>query len=374
MFIRHLQVRLAIAVCLSLCAAGCAEPESTSDATPPAALSVAVVGLQHATQYQRQQLLTGRVEANRLSDVGFELPGQLASVAVDEGDNVTAGQVLAALGTERLAARRAEAAAQLAQADTQVRLAKSTFDRIEEALSFRGVSQQEFDEAQNALASFRAAANAARSRLDSIDVDVSKSELVAPFDAVVTARHVDEGQVLPSGQPVLSLQERGRLTARIGVAGPALDFLTPGSTQTLHIQGSTLDATIRQRLAQRDQIARTVDVLFDLITTDHSIRAGDLARLTVTETIDARGAWLPLDALAEGSRGLWTVYVAVPQARQALGATHRLQPRPINIIYQDGDKAYVNGALDDGDQVVVSGLHRIVPGQFVRLDARASMP
>jgi RND family efflux transporter MFP subunit len=355
--------------------AGCADPGVATPGTGAASLSVSVASVQHGDHYTRDRLLTGRVEANRQSDIGFELAGQLREVQVDEGDNVSRSQTLASLSIDRLAARRAEVQAQLAQTRAQVKLARSTLARVEDALTFRGVSQQEVDEARNGLATAEAAAAAALARRDSIDVDIDKSLLTAPFDAVVTARHADEGQVLQPGQPVLSLQERARLTLRVGVAGVALDVLTPGTAHEVLVGGAPIRATVRQQLPQRDRITRTVDVLLDLSPdSGQHVRAGDLARLQVSETLHQRGAWVPLSALTEGTRGLWSAFVATPEPREELGATHRVQPRPVEIIYQDGERAYVRGALEDGDSVVISGLHRVVAGQFVRLDKGLAQP
>lgn len=360
----------AIAALVTACGDG---STATDGPTAPAALSVMTQAVRYTDQLVRRETLTGRVEANRSSDVGFELPGELVDVVVDEGDRLARGAVLARLSTARLDARRNEIDAALQQATAQAALARSTLDRVREALTFQGVSQQEVDEAQNALATANASVAASRSRLASVDVDLQKSILRAPYDAVITARHADEGQVMRAGQPVLSLQEADSLLVRVGVAGEALSSLIPGIVQTVSINGQDIEANVRQVLPQRDRVARTVDVLLEL-PPGVDARAGDLARIDVREQRDTRGVWLPIEALAEGRRGLWTVYVAAPETNSSLGATHQVTPRPVDIIHQDGDRALVRGPLEDGEQVIVSGLQRIVPGQFVRIDTTVAKP
>jgi hypothetical protein len=73
--------------------------------------------------------------------------------------------------------------------------------------------------------------------------------------------------------------------------------------------------------------------------------------------------------MAEGERGLWSVYVAAPLAKpdQVLAATHRIVRRTVDVVYQSGDRVFVKGALNPEQRVVVSGVQRIVPGQAVRL-------
>lgn len=374
LFSHRARARGALALCVVVGLAGCGadDPAQAGDGTA-AALSVVTQPVRYSDDIIRRETLTGRVEANRTSDVGFELAGQLVAVVVDEGDIVKGGDILARLDTARLDARRAEIEAALMQSRAQAALAKTTLERVREALTFKGVSQQEVDEAQNALATAQAAVTASESRLYSVEVDFDKSVLRAPYNAVITARHVDEGQVMRPGQPVLSLQENDAMILRVGVAGDAVNELSPGGVHTVTLNGRNVEATLKQVLPQRDRVAATVDALFTL-PVEAGARAGDLARLSLDQPVSVRGVWLPLDALAEGRRGLWTVYVAAPEAQSDLGATHQVTPRPVDIVHQDGRRAFVRGPLEDGEPVIVGGLQRIVPGQYVRIGQTVAQP
>ena len=92
--------------------------------------------------------------------------------------------------------------------------------------------------------------------------------------------------------------------------------------------------------------------------------------LRLATAIAEPGVWLPLTALAEGERGLWSVYVTEPvrdiEAAPGLTATHRVARRTVDLIHQEADRVYVRGAITRQDRIVVTGLHRIVPGQSVR--------
>ena len=143
------------------------------------------------TGYQVPRLFTGQVEAARSSAVGFELDGLVAGIAVEEGDRVTAGQVLATLDSARLQARRAELAAALESASARLALARITHRRIAGLVEHKHASAQELDEARENQRALQAEVALARARLDSIAVELDKSRLTAPFDAVVTRRMVD---------------------------------------------------------------------------------------------------------------------------------------------------------------------------------------
>jgi len=330
-------------------------------------LTVPVLETAVDSGYELRRPFIGRVEAARSSDLGFELAGTLASVRVDEGDTVDAGQVMARLDDARLQARRGEIVAGLAQAKADLSLARATFARVEKARDFEGVSDQEVDQARQRVAALEAAEALARSRLASVDVDLGKSVLAAPWDATVVARHVDEGQVLAPGQPVFSLIERAPLEVRVGVAGETVPSLSPGSRVPVEVAGVQLSGTVRTVLPVRDPRARTVDVLLEL-PGDAPVLPGDLARLLLERRVDTPGVWLPIGALAEARRGLWSVFVAVPADGSApREATHRLERRLVQIVHQESDRAFVQGALADGDLVVADGLQRVSQGQFVRV-------
>ena len=98
------------------------------------------------------------------------------------------------------------------------------------------------------------------------------------------------------------------------------------------------------------------------------IAAGSVVRLSLPQEIPTRGVWLPVSALTESDRGLWSVYAA----REVEGA-YRAEPGLVEIIHQTGEAVYVRGALRDGDQVIVDGLQRITPNQPVTPNLDASL-
>ena len=369
---RRLGLGAPLAAMFAVTACGGADPDAGAAADP--ALLVPVARVAPANGYVVRREFAGRVEAARDSAVGFEIGGQLADVLVDEGDRVEAGAALARLDTDRLEARREEAAAALAQAEATLALAETTLARTAEALEFRGVSQQEFDEAVRAERAARSAREAARARLTSVRVDLEKSVLRAPFDATVTRRAADEGEVLAPGQALLELQERTAPRVRIGVAGDMLDAVTARQEHVLQVDGRALPARLRAVLPVRDAATRTVDAIFELAPAQ-GVLPGDLARLALERPVETAGFWVPLGALAEGDRGVWTNYVAVPLAggERDGEATHVIEARAVEVLYEREDRVYVRGAVDAGERVVVAGLHRIVPGQTVRVGVRQAM-
>ncbi len=353
-------------VALSGCQVGNSAPVGDSENS---ALLVDVETAVAVTGYAVQREFVGRVEATRQSQVGFELGGELMLVAVDEGDEVAAGEVLAVLDTARLEARLAESEAALAQAISARDLAIRSHERAAEASAEGAVAGQELDIAFEGANSARAGVAAATARLNSVKVDLEKSRLLAPYDAVVVDRRTDEGNIVAAGSPVLHLQELAAPEVRIGVSGDLAASIVPGDQESVTIAGNEFQATVRAVLPIRDPATRTVDVILMLPASSAAV-PGDLARLSVEQVIDEPGFWLPTNALAEGSRGLWTASVVRPLEGAEIasnGATHIVEPRAVEVLYKKGDSVFVRGALSAGEQFVTTGTQRIVPYQQVRV-------
>ncbi len=357
----YLRILPVLAVVLLL--AGCGKAEQPVETPKPT--SVETIPVAAAEGYEQASRYTGRVEARLDSRVGFEVGGLLAGVLVDEGATVSRGETLATLDTARLNARRAEAVSALRQVEADLDLADATLARTEEAHSYKGVSRQQLDEARQRVNALSAAREVAAARLRSIDVDVGKSRLVAPFDGAVTARFTDPGQVLAAGQAVLQLQTIDRPEARIGIAPAAAASLRAGSEHTLTINGKETRATLKAIIPRRDEATRTIDALFTVEDDAHTVRPGDLAELEIPAWIDAPGYWVPVAALAKGSRGLWQGLVASP----ASDGVHELQTRTLEILHAEDGRAYVRGTLTEGELLVADGTHRVVAGQTVSIDA-----
>jgi RND family efflux transporter MFP subunit len=344
-------------------------------------LPVSTLRIQLAETYEARRGFIGRMEAARESAIGFELGGLLRAVLVDEGEEVTAGQLLARLDRARLQARRRELQAALEEARAMLSLARITVKRLEGVLDSGGVSRQGLDEAREEYRTARAAVAVASSRIETVDVDLAKSDLYAPFPAIITKRLSDEGEVLAAGAPVLELQEHTRPEIRVGVAGRIVDAISAGDVRQIQVRGHSIPARVRAVLPVRHARTRTVDVIMTLDQHPPDVRAGDLVTLllTQTETVPEKGFWLPIGALAEGTRGLWTAYVLErtdhgPQPTPVPAQAYRIEPRFVDIIHEESDRVFVSGAVEEGARIVADGLHRVVPGQLVRLDSAAEPP
>ncbi len=353
----------ALAALLLIPGDGDAAPsESTREISQPA-LPVESLIVTSQPSYETSISIAGRIRPKRRSALGFERVGRIAEVLVDEGDAVETNQVLAQLDTRELRAKQREAKARIVEVAARLDLAKLTTARQKKLRASKHISQQKLDEARFDEAAIAASLASATAVADQLAVELALSQLVAPYAGQIVSRTLDEGAVAGVGQPVLELIEGGALEMHVGVPPDLASDLVAGARFRVEVRGSSIDATLIAVLADIEPETQTVGAIFSLAP-ESGARAGDLGRIELTRRIDSAGFWLPLTALAEGRRGLWNAYAIVtgPEDRQ----THQVESRLLEVLHTDGDRVFVRGLLKNGDEVVATGLHRLVPHQRVR--------
>jgi RND family efflux transporter MFP subunit len=324
---------------------------------------VEVSTIKMQTAYTKPRVVYGQIGSVQQSDIGFELSGTVNQVVIIEGASVIKGQVLATLDIARLKARENELKSALVSANANAKLANLSAQRVMQLVQKNLEPQQRLDEVQAQLDASNAAASEVKARLDSLKVELAKSSLLAPFDGQVVRQYLDAGTVVTSGQAVFSILAEETLEARLGLPEQTAFGLTVGEMRQLAMHEQTFMAEVTSVAKQRSQATRTIEAVFTINTNDLSAQqkalmvSGDLVSLTVDIAEQTSGAWVPISALASGVRGLWTLYV--------VDANNIIQTRLVSIDFADKTKAYVSGAVNDGEQVVVSGIHRLVPQQTV---------
>ncbi|NER19901.1 MAG: efflux RND transporter periplasmic adaptor subunit [Symploca sp. SIO1C2] len=395
--------------------------KSTTQETPllniiPVETTVAIP----VNSYQVERSYTGTIIPRRSSSLSFEIAGKLTQITVDGGDRVEPGTPLAFLDTSTLkikqqelfaqrkqlvaqlkemqAGSRAEtiaaARASVRQLSQQLQLARQKSARRESLYQEGAISREQQDEAANEASTLQARLDNAQSQLDelivgtrperieaqealieqqdaniaNLEVELKKSILQAPFAGTVSARLVDEGTVVGAGQSILKLVENNQLEAHIGVPVNAAAKIKVGNTFTLQIEQKNYQAQVGSILPEVDPQTLTVTIVFKLTQGGVAeVVPGQVAKLQLTETINHPGYWLPITALVEGERGLWSCYVLGEKQNVAASdqAVFPVKQQDVEVLYTQSDRVLVRGTLQPNQQVIVDGIHRIIPGQIV---------
>lgn len=320
---------------------------------------VAVMGVQFQDSYAQAYRAMGRIESAQQAGVGFERSGRIATVNVDDGDTVLPGQILATLDTARVEAQLKELSAALELAEAQLRLAQSTETRVIDLVQKRLESPQRLDEVVENKNIAQALVTQTKASLEATNLELEKSTIKATYPGSIVRRNVDPGAVVNAGQPIFELANNALLMARIPVPPSVAANLKVGDVYPLSVDQQTVSGQLISIGTQRNARTRTLDTLFAVSSTDEAILVGDLIAAKLHINLPEKGLWVPIETLARGVRGMWTVYVV-----GQLGET-QVQSRAVQVIYTDGNRAYITGALSEGELLVLNGTHRFVPQQTV---------
>jgi HlyD family secretion protein len=394
----------------------------------------------------------GEVIARRDSSLAMRRGGRLQEVAVHEGDLVKRGDVLARIDVADLNAAAASADAEIAaaeaaleeatagpryqtiraaearvqQLEAQWTAAKNRFER-QRSLRSRGAgTQQEYDDAkfasdalaanqmsakaeldelkegtrQEQIAAARARLQLAKAARQRVDVDLSDSQIVAPFDGVIAARLFDEGSIIGPNQPVLRILESPPVHATFGVPADVSDFLKLNDRLRVSVGEDGPDnsqpARVIRMQPQINPVTRTRVIEVELETDNSDTATESISWIGKTATLwvpwsqtqtqqdgwiaqsdgaDRTPIWVPTSALVRGVRGLWSVYVAEPELHSdsnaksidtALGGNDTnvvtISRRDVKVIRTAGQMSLVSGSIAGTEAIVVEGTQRVGPG------------
>lgn len=342
------------------------------------AVPVAAATLKAQSHYNIHQRFAGRIQARQESDHGFDRAGVLSRILVEEGARVKKGDILAHLDMRRFNAREEELNAELDQAKAAHQealalheLANVSYERYRVLLEKKHISQQKFDDVRFGLKVEEARVHAAQATLRRVkatlkvlEVDKEMATLTARFDGSIVRRYLDEGSAVASAAPVLRLIEDENLEIQVGLPADNARGLDLGKLYSFEIAGNIVQARLRSTLGKLDMSTRTVAAFFNVTTPDFPIKVGELAHITLNSRVEEKGFWVPVSALAESRRGLWSIYALADFPED--NVLKRLSRRELQMLYTQADRAYVRGTFQDGEKIVINGLHRLVPGQLVR--------
>ena len=342
--------------------------DRAADVTPPDAttpMQVKTARLQLEDGYSVARHFPGQIEAGQRTTMAFEQGGTVAFLAVDEGDRVAPGTLIARLDTRLVEAEKTRLEAARRALEAQAELARRTTDRQTELRDRGFASAQAVDNVALQLAELEARIAEIDASLVSITLQLEKSELRAPFDATVSTRMVDTGGAVGAGQAILSLVETGGNQFRVGLTPDIVDALAETADFEALFDGKRYPLALASVLPELDSATRTRTVLLNF-TGDDLPPLRDTGALVLHQEVAEKGAWVPLSALQDAPRGLWRL-MTVPETAEKT----QVGSEAVEVLFSDGARAYVRGSFENGARFITDGPHRVVTGQTVRLAEEA---
>lgn len=347
-------------------------------APPPATVIVASVVKKPVQETRR---VVGSLRAVERAEVAAQESGAVLEMKVDVGDSVSKGDVIALIDDRRLKASMLEAKANLTASEAAIEERKAESERAsrdlemkKRLLSQRAVAEREVLDAQESavvsesrLKASRDQVEAMRSALELLNVRLSDAIIKAPFDGRIIQRHVDPGEWIAPGSPVVTLVSTGEIEAWMNVPERFIGQIS-SSGENLRIvsDGSGESASVVQlrQVADIDPVTRLFPVVATLENEGGTLAPGLSvhAELPIGKARERLG--VPVDSLIESYQG--SSLMKVVSTGEGPPIAERI---PVTTLFRRDDLVFVESEdLKPGDRVVVEGNERLFPGTPLLID------
>lgn len=330
-----------------LFASGCRDPETAGEAArpEPPEVTVSVLTIQPAP-IRDILILPGETDPHLDVRVSSDASGRVEALPFREGDAVKEGDLLARID---VAARKAA----LDRAKAAYELARSVHERRRKLFDRRISTQEELDYSIAEL-------TGAEADLEQARVEYQDGFPHAPIGGRVNFLHVDQGEFINRGDPLMDLVDIEQIEIVANVPERDVRYLRNGQNVLIRIDaipGREFTGRIDFVAFKADPATKTFRVKVLMENPAHEIRPGMIAKLAFLRRVISDALSVPLFAVVDrsGERLIFVAEEGVAHARKA----------EIGVI--EGDRVQITRGLEPGDRLIVKGQRDIEEGTRVRI-------
>ena len=307
--------------------------------------------------------LPGNVQAFTDAAIFARTTGYLKRRLADIGSHVKSGQVLAEIDTPEIDQQLLQARADLATAEANERLAKTTADRYEDLIKSDSVSRQDYDNAIGTYEARKAAVQSFEANVKRLEELQRFKTIYAPFDGIITARNTDIGALIASGETAKELfhiASMGRVRIYVNVPQLYSRAAQPGLPADIEIRelpGRHFTGQIARTAHTIDPNSRTLLVEIDMDNPTGELMPGSYAEVHLKLPTVATALRLPVNTLIFRSEGL----------RVAVVRNDRVHLQPVTMGRDFGTSVEVVSGVTAEDRVVVNPPDALEEGQMVQI-------
>jgi membrane fusion protein (multidrug efflux system) len=347
---------VAVSALLVAAAAGCGSPEATGneDGTSGEATYVKVVNVEVRTlepvDFTSYIRLTGAVEAYQDVVVSSQESGVIERIIVDRGSRVRAGQPIARIDDEIIAA-------QVDEARASASLARERYERQRQLWEDEGIGSE------IAFLQTKFDAQSADARLAFLEARFARHTIKSPITGLLDERYVDVGEIVAPGIPVARVLTIDRLKVVGGVPERFGPYVIEGGSAVLNfdvLPGQSIDGTIAYVGAAVDPQNRTFPIEILLDDPEGFLKPQMVANVRVATERLQDVIVVPQDVVLRTEDG-YAVFVVAEGPDGTLA-----EARAVGLGPSFENEVVVATGLAAGDRLIVTGHQMVDAGDRVR--------
>ncbi|MFZ0609651.1 MAG: efflux RND transporter periplasmic adaptor subunit [Xanthobacteraceae bacterium] len=368
--------RLALALAAAAAVAACGQKNEYA-APPPPKVTVATPIAQDVTRYFDA---TGNTAAVNTVDLVARVQGFVQAITYKDGDFVKKGTSLFTIEPEPYKLKVDAAKAAVVSAQATLTQAQAEFQRQADLITRQVSTQANYDKALAQRDSAQADLQSQQANEKQAEINLGYTDVVAPFDGVVTARQVSIGQLVGATSPTtlativqldpiwvnFNASERDVLAVRATLAKRGQ---TPGELIGLPVEVSLQNESGYPHNGKLDYIAPTVDPSTGTLAARATLENANATLLPgyfVRVRIPSRPApalLVPDVAIGSDQAGRYVLVVSKDNV---------VEQRKVEPGQFVGDLRVIESGLSKDDRVVVGGIMRAIPGEKVDAEQRSA--
>lgn len=341
-----------------------ADDELRTETTRLAAQTVTVIEPKRGTPTQ-EVTLPANIQPYTDAPIYARTNGYLKKWYADIGAHVKAGQLLAEIDTPEIDHQVAQARADLATAQANLRLSDITSTRLQDLIKTDAVSKQEVDNAVGDLQAKKSMVESAEAALKRLEETQSFEKIYAPFEGVITARSTDIGALITSGSSAVKelfhITATDRMRIYVNIPEAYSRAAKPGLVADLTLQefpGRKFKASFTTTSEAIDAASHTLLVQFDVPNPTGELLPGAYAEIHLKLASSASTFILPVNALLFRSEGIRAAVVRNGNRAELLQVT---------LGRDFGNEVEVVAGLKGDEQLIVNPPDSLISGEAVRV-------
>ncbi|GLI53046.1 MULTISPECIES: efflux RND transporter periplasmic adaptor subunit [Thermodesulfovibrio] len=320
--------------------------------------------------------LPGRTSPYKIAEIRPQVSGIILKRYFTEGSNVKAGEVLYQIDPAQYKAAYDNAKAALSRAEANLQSVKARYERYQELIKVNAISKQEFDDVKAQYEQTLSEIEALKAQVRNAQINLGYTKITAPISGRIGKSNVTEGALVTAyqAQELTRIQQLDPIYVDIPQSTKELRELEKRLEQgRLKYAGKEQN---KVKLILEDGTAYPLegtlqfkDVTVDPTTGSVTLRAifpnpkgvllpGMFVRAVIREGINKKAILVPQQVVFRDTKGNPFVYIVDKE--------NKVQIRPIQVDRAIGDRWLVSEGLEVGEQVVIEGVQRIMPGATVK--------
>jgi len=360
---KSIGVRAAAGAAIVATLFGCAEKkEKVRDERVPVTVAMA-----EQKDVPVQVRVIGSVQPISTVAVRALVAGQLLRVGFHEGDDVRKGQLLFTIDQRPYQAALAQAQANLARDEAQLRNAESEAKRYAELVKKDYVTREEYEKFASGAEAARAIAAADRAAVQNANLQLSYCEIRSPMDGRTGSLQVQAGNLVKANDttPLVTINQITPVYVTFAVPESQLAEVRARGLGNVPVSASPQQGGAGVQGGKLTFVDNAVDPQTGTITLKatfpnerRSLWPGEFVDVAMTLSNRANATVVPLQAVQNGQRGQY-VYVVT--------SGDGVQMRPVTVVQQIDNQAVIGKGVNPGDTVVTDGQIRLTPKSKVEV-------